>query len=126
MHIRKGRGKQATSTGKDVSVEAYSCSDLITLNHFYYCFLIALKLENTDKSSSPSSGKKKFMIRWLRTARAESLFAALVQPEIDWLLSQVLYKGMTADIIENNISRIYYGSLKMLHKEELPEYVSAA
>ena len=117
MCIRKGRGKSAAVEGKAFSVETYSRIDLSILNNFYYCFLIALKLEIFDNSFSSSSGKKKFMKRWLRIARTESLFPELVHPEIDWLLNQVLFKDSCADTIENNVSRIYFGSLKMLDEK---------
>lgn len=47
--------------------------ELIILNHFYYCFLLAIKLRKCNLPSDNSINPKIFMKEWLSTAQKKKI-----------------------------------------------------
>ena len=93
--------------------------ELIILNHFYYCFLLAIKLRKCNLPSVDGINPKIFMKRWLSVAQKKRLFDKLVYDEIQWLLESLSDKGTAFQEFEFNIELIYHRSLEMIKEQEL-------
>jgi hypothetical protein len=92
--------------------------ELIILNHFYYCFLLAIKLRKCNLPLVNSINLKIFMEQWLFTAQNKKLFDKLVYDEIQWLLESLSEQSTTSQEFEFNIELIYHRSLEMIKEKE--------
>ncbi|MEL0550585.1 MULTISPECIES: hypothetical protein [Enterobacteriaceae] len=102
-----------------------SLHELIVLNNFYYCFLLAIKLRKYNLPSINDINKKRFMKQWLFTAQKKKLFDKLVYDEIQWLIESISNKDMNIQVFEFNIELIYYLSSEMV-KEKKVLFISCA
>ena len=93
--------------------------ELIILNHFYYCFLLAIKLRKRNLPSMNGINQKIFMRQWLSTAQKKRLFDKLVYEEIQWLLASLSDERTTFQEFEFNIELIYYRSFEMIKEKEV-------
>lgn len=94
-------------------------NELIILNHFYYCFLLAIKLRKYNLPSVDGITPKIFMKQWLSVAQKKRLFDKLVYDEIQWLLESLSDKGATFQEFEFNIELIYHRSFEMIKEKEV-------
>lgn len=93
--------------------------ELLILNHFYYCFLLAIKLRKCDLPSADDVNQKIFMKHWLSSTQKKRLFDKLIYDEIQWLLESLSDKGKSFQEFEYNIELIYYRSLEMIKEKEV-------
>ncbi|ELO4827974.1 hypothetical protein QUQ60_000983 [Escherichia coli] len=93
--------------------------ELLILNNFYYCFLLAFKLRKCDLPSANDINQKIFLKRWLSSAQRKRLFDKLVYDEIQWLLENLSDKRTSLQEFEYNIELIYYRSLDMIKEKEV-------
>lgn len=93
--------------------------ELIILNHFYYCFLLAIKLRKCNLPSVDGITPNIFMKRWLSVAQKKRLFDKVVYDEIQWLLESLSDKRTTFQEFEFNIELIYHRSLDMIKEKEV-------
>lgn len=93
--------------------------ELIILNHFYYCFLLAIKIRKCNLLSFDDAESKIFIKNWLSKARERQLFDKLAHDEIRWLQESISENDMTCLVFEFNIELIYRRSLEMINEEEL-------
>ena len=92
--------------------------ELIILNHFYYCFLLAIKLRKCSLPLVDGINSKVFMKQWLFTAQNNRLFDRLIYEEIQWLLDSLSDRKTTSQQFEYNIEIIYHRSLEMIKENE--------
>jgi hypothetical protein len=92
--------------------------ELIILNHFYYCFLLAIKLRKCNLPLVDGINSKVFMKQWLFTAQNNRLFDRLIYDEIQWLLDSLSDRKTTSQQFEYNIEIIYHRSLEMIKENE--------
>lgn len=92
--------------------------ELIILNHFYYCFLLAIKLRKCNLTLVDGINSKVFMKQWLFTAQNKRLFDKLVYDEIQWLLESLSDRKTTSQQFEYNIELIYHRSLEMIKEKD--------
>lgn len=92
--------------------------ELIILNHFYYCFLLAIKLRKCNLPLVDGINSKVFMKQWLFTAQNNRLFDRLIYDEIQWLLDSLSDRKTTSQQFEYNIEIIYHRSLEMIKEKE--------
>ena len=92
--------------------------ELIILNHFYYCFLLAIKLRKCNLPLVDGINSKVFMKQWLSTAQNNRLFDRLIYDEIQWLLDSLSDRKTTSQQFEYNIEIIYHRSLEMIKENE--------
>lgn len=93
--------------------------EVLILNHFYYCFLLAIKLRKYDLPSVNNINQKLFIKRWLSSAQKKRIFDKLVYDEIQWLLESLPDSETTFQVFESNIELIYYRSLEMIKEKEV-------
>lgn len=92
--------------------------ELVILNNFYYCFLMAIKFRNCHISFPSSFKKREFLETWLTNAQAHKLFDKLVYEEIQWLKESLTDEIKSIQEFEYNIELIYYRSLEMIKEKE--------
>lgn len=92
--------------------------ELIILNHFYYCLLLAIKLRKYNLPSINSINQKTFIKQWLFTAQKKRLFDKLVYDEIQWLIESLSDKSITIKTFEFNIELVYHRSCEMIREKE--------
>ncbi len=92
--------------------------ELIILNHFYYCFLLAIKLRKCNLPLVDGINSKVFMKQCLFTAQNNKLFDRLIYDEIQWLLDSLSDRKTTSQQFEYNIEIIYHRSLEMIKENE--------
>ena len=92
--------------------------ELIILNHFYYCFLLAIKLRKCNLPLVDGINSKVFMKQWLFTAQNNRLFDRLIYDEIQWLLDSLSDRKTTSQQFAYNIEIIYHRSLEMIKENE--------
>jgi len=66
--------------------------------HFYYCVLVALKIHANTRKARGVRSQNNFLLKWLRNAQNNALFAADVTSEIVWLRSKIISAGPDADL----------------------------
>lgn len=93
--------------------------ELMILNHFYYCLLLAIKLRTYNILSINSINPKTFMKKWLFTAQKKRLFDKLVYDEIQWLIKSLSDTTMTIQTFDFNIELIYQRSCEMIKEKEM-------
>ncbi|EPE7490437.1 hypothetical protein ACSMAF_002505 [Cronobacter universalis] len=93
--------------------------ELIILNHFYYCFLVAIKLRKCNLSYVEGINPKILMKHWLSAAQKKRLFDKLVYDEIQWLLESLSDEGTTFQEFEFNIELIYHRSFEMIKEKDV-------
>jgi len=98
--------------------------ELVILNNFYYCFLMAIKFRNCHISFSSSFKKREFLETWLTNAQAHKLFDKLVYEEIQWLKESLTDEIKSIHEFEYNIELIYYRSLEMIKEKEKKIFTS--
>jgi len=96
-----------------------SLHELLILNHFYYCFLLAIKLNKFNLPSVNSINQKVFIKQWLCSAQKKRLFDKLVYEEIQWLLEILSDKATTIQQFEINFELIYHRSFEMIKEKEV-------
>ncbi|WP_333851231.1 hypothetical protein [Leclercia sp.] len=92
--------------------------ELVILNNFYYCFLMAIKFRNCHISFSSSFTQREFLETWLTNAQVHKLFDKLVYEEIQWLKQSLTDEIKSIREFEYNIELIYYRSLEMIKQKE--------
>ncbi|PKH26614.1 hypothetical protein CIG19_02130 [Enterobacterales bacterium CwR94] len=65
--------------------------------HFYYCILVALKMHGLSRQAGGVRGKNNFLLKWLRNAQRNNLFAADINSEIEWLRDKIIRAGYDVD-----------------------------
>ncbi len=93
-------------------------NELIILNHFYYCFLLAIKIRKYNLPSSDGKQGINFLKNWLSNAQKKKLFDKLVYDEIQWLKETIFDAGICCAEFEFNIELIYQRSTEMIQTEE--------
>lgn len=98
--------------------DATSLSTEVVMNvdglcHFYFCFLIALKMRGRQLPAASNLERRRFMQKWLLTAQKHKHFCAQVFPEIQWLQEELSNRLNSTHAIERNIELIYYRSQEM-------------
>lgn len=88
--------------------------EVVSLNHFYYCLLIALKIRTRWYPGESKSARKKYIKEWLHTAQERKLFSSVIFPEVVWLLDEVSKGRFNPEWFEQSIERIYLASLEMI------------
>ncbi|NDO83780.1 hypothetical protein CJP72_24460 [Citrobacter sp. NCU1] len=88
--------------------------EVVSLNHFYYCLLIALKIRVRRYPGETKSARKKYIERWLRSAQKRKLFSSVIFPEVLWLLDEISKGQFNPERFEYTIERIYLLSLEMM------------
>ncbi|KNC13281.1 hypothetical protein HS962_17865 [Pantoea sp. BIGb0393] len=66
--------------------------------HFYYCILIALKINAKNKKSGGVRGKNNFLLKWLRNAQNNTIFPPDITSEIEWLRGKIISSGPDTDL----------------------------
>jgi hypothetical protein len=66
--------------------------------HFYYCILIALKMNAKSKKSGSVRGKNNFLLKWLRNAQNNTIFPPDITSEIEWLRAKIISSGPDTDL----------------------------
>ncbi|NIF24723.1 DUF2913 family protein [Candidatus Pantoea multigeneris] len=66
--------------------------------HFYYCVLVAVKMNNKKNASANVRGKNNFLMKWLRNAQNNNLFHSDINSEIEWLRKKIITSGPDADL----------------------------
>lgn len=89
-------------------------NEIIVLNHFYYCLLLAIKLRKNNSFCAGNSHMKPFLRKWLTVAKKKKLFSKLVFDEICWLSASLNDRKMTCSKFEYQIELIYFRSSEML------------
>ncbi|PSS52867.1 hypothetical protein C6560_00110 [Enterobacter sp. FS01] len=93
-------------------------NELLILNNFYYCFLMAIKFWNCHISFPSSFKQREFLETWLTNAQAHKLFDKLVYEEIQWLKQSLLDEMKSIHEFEYNVELIYYRSFEMIKEKE--------
>jgi hypothetical protein len=79
------------------------------IRHFYYCILIAVKIEKRAGRFQSTLEENLFILSWVKTAQKKKLFPKDVSSELEWVLSLVTpakLNGNTLLILENVLSKI--------------------
>lgn len=66
--------------------------------HFYYCILVALKINARLKKPGNIRGKNNFLLKWLRNAQNNTIFHPDITSEIEWLRSKIISSGPDTDL----------------------------
>ncbi|MGK3116187.1 hypothetical protein [Candidatus Pantoea formicae] len=66
--------------------------------HFYYCILVALKINAKTRKSGGIRGKNNFLLKWLRNAQNNTIFHPDITSEIEWLRGKIISSGPDADL----------------------------
>lgn len=66
--------------------------------HFYYCILVALKINAKTKKLGGVRGKNNFLLKWLRNAQNNTIFPADITSEIEWLRAKIISSGPDTDL----------------------------
>jgi hypothetical protein len=111
-HISEPTGN-LTSRQDVASLSTEVVMNLDALSHFYFCFLLSLKMRERELPLADNLEKRRFMQKWLQTAKKKKHFCAQVFPEIQWLLEELNNRSNSILTIERNIELIYYRSQEM-------------
>ncbi|UWM63510.1 hypothetical protein [Enterobacter sp. CP102] len=85
--------------------------DLLDINHFYYCLLVALRLRKKLVPFESDNQRKSFTINWLYTAQKRKLFPRITHAEILWLVDEFMKFNKNMSELEACIDKIYLTSL---------------
>lgn len=88
--------------------------DLLNINHFYYCLLIALRLRKKIVPFESDNQRKRFIINWLYTAQKRKSFSRVTHAEILWLVEEFMKFNKSLSELEVCIDKIYRTSLEYL------------
>lgn len=70
---------------------------VLSINHFYFCLTVALKLHRQNTNTNNSLVLNCFIIKWARKAQYSKIFPKNVEPEIDWVLRVMTKQGVAID-----------------------------
>lgn len=85
--------------------------DLLDINHFYYCLLVALRLRKKFFPFESDNLRKRFIIDWLYTAQKRKSFSKITHAEILWLVDEFMKFNKNMSELEACIDKIYRTSL---------------
>ncbi|HBQ5643506.1 hypothetical protein AAFL49_14335 [Klebsiella michiganensis] len=88
--------------------------DLLDINHFYYCLLVALRLRQKIVPFESDNQRKRFIINWLYTAQKRKSFSKITHAEILWLVEEFMKFNKSLPELEACIDKIYQTSLSYL------------
>lgn len=98
-----------------------SQKDLHDINHFYYCFLVALRLRVRYRPLESGTQRKRFMVDWLLKAKREKFFARVVCAEINWLVEETLRLTAVYEHIEQKVARIYEVTAAIIFEDDISD-----
>lgn len=85
--------------------------DLLDINHFYYCLLVAIQLRKKFVPFESDNQRKRFIIDWLYTAQKRKSFSRITYAEILWLVNEFMRFNKSLSELEACIDKIYRTSL---------------
>lgn len=88
--------------------------DLLNINHFYYCLLVALRLRQKFVPFETDNQRKRFIINWLYTAQKRKSFSRITHAEIIWLIEEFMKFNNSLSELDACIVKIYRTSLEYL------------
>ncbi|MBH3259205.1 hypothetical protein I5P78_22635 [Serratia marcescens] len=86
---------------------------ILSINNFYYCLTIALKLHRLNCDKSNRLALNRFLIKWVKNARDRKIFPINVNSEIDWVLRVMFKQGIVIDA-ESFFENIYLKTKSLL------------
>lgn len=70
---------------------------VLSVNHFYYCLTVALKLYRNGQNNNTRLVLNCFMTKWAKKAKENKIFPEIIESEIDWVLKVIAGQGFVID-----------------------------
>lgn len=98
-----------------INTSSNDLNEIKQVTHFYYCLLVAIKIERKEKGYAHEEYFISYVRKWLLDAEKKKLFPIYIKEELNWLTKQL--KGVkNIHNFEIFVNRVYLLCLQAVNQ----------